>query len=184
MTLRRTEWVLAPLFAVASLSCSSSSGAASGGTDSNVGLPIQASAFNGFCDWSSAEAVAAGDGGDGLHIGPLRVYWNQTPAPGSTAFPQGMLILKSSEEMDPTKRTIFAMAKVGGDYNVAGGVPNWKWFSLVENADCTVTQLWQGQVPPEGEMYSGQPIGDCNGCHSAIKANDYVWDTALQLSSF
>ena len=182
MTLRWSA--LAPLFALASLSCSSSSSAP---TSNEIGAltPIQASAFNGFCNWSSAEATAAGDASDGLHgIGPLRVYWSQAPAHGSTAFPQGTLILKSTEEADPTKRIIFAMAKVGGNYNATGGVPNWEWYSLQADANCNVTELWDGPVAPAGETYSGQTVGDCDGCHTLAKANDYVWDEALQLSNF
>jgi hypothetical protein len=147
-------------------------------------MVIEGSAFNGFCSWSSAAAVAPDDAGDGLHgLGPLRVYWNKTPAPGSTAFADGTLIAKSSQEADPTKRTIFAMAKVGGGYN-PGGATNWEWYSLQENADCTVTTLWSAPAPPSTESYAGQPVGDCNGCHMLVQDNDFVWDTALQLSSF
>jgi hypothetical protein len=187
MTFPRGGWLFTSLlvlaFVPASLSCSSpSSESAPDGGNGTTKL-IEATAFNNFCTWSSAEAVAPGDASDGLHgIGPLRVYWNMTPAPGSTAFPPGMLILKSSEEADPTKHTIFAMAKVGGGYN-SGGAVNWEWFSLQENADCTVNLLWN-TVPPSTETYAGQPIGDCNGCHTLAKDNDFVWDEALQLSNF
>jgi hypothetical protein len=189
MAFRWRRWTSTPLFVLAlvpaSLSCSSSASGPVASSGDGTYTPIEASAFNSFCSWSSAEAVAPPDAGDGLHnIGPLRVYWSQTPAHGSTAFPQGMLILKSSEEADPTKRTIFAMAKVGGGYNAAGGVPNWEWYSLQEDANCQVTGLWSGPLPLASETYSGQPIGDCDGCHSQAKGNDFVWDLALQLSNF
>ncbi len=177
-----TGWMFAPLFVLASISCSSPSETTATGTGAVT--PIQGTAFNGYCNWSSAEATAPADAGDGLHVGPLRVYWNQAPAHGSTEFPSGMLILKSSEDADPTKRVIFAMAKVGGNYNAGGGVPNWEWYSLQDNGDCTVTVLWDGPVAPAGETYSGQTVGDCDGCHTQAKANDYVWDTALELSNF
>jgi hypothetical protein len=32
-------------------------------------------------------------------------------------------------------------------------------------------------------MYSDLLVGDCNGCHAKIADSDYVWDTALQLST-
>jgi hypothetical protein len=187
MALRWSGWVPTSLFVLAfvpaSLSCSTSSSAPDGG-NGNSAIMVEGTAFNGFCSWSSAEAVGPPDAGDGVHnLGPLRVYWNQTPPHGSTAFPQGTLILKSSEEADPTKHTIFAMAKVGGGFNAANGVPNWEWFSLQENADCTVNVLWN-IVPPSTEPYAGTPSGDCNGCHAQAKPNDYVWDEALQLSNF
>jgi hypothetical protein len=34
------------------------------------------------------------------------------------------------------------------------------------------------------ESYGGTPVGNCNGCHEQVVDNDYVWDTALQLSNF
>lgn len=187
MACRWSGWTFAPLVVLASLSCSSSSSGPADAGGNGTYTPIEAAAFNGFCNWSSAEAVAEGDASDGVHnlgLGPLRVYWNHAPPHGSTAFPQGTLILKSSEEADPTQHTIFAMAKVGGGYNASGAV-NWEWFSFKQNADCTVTLLWQA-APPSTESYAGLPIGDCNGCHTEpeAKANDYVWDTALQLSNF
>jgi hypothetical protein len=78
------------------------------------------------------------------------------------------------------------MVKRGCGYNSApGDADNWEWWSLADNGNCTMTMLWRGPVPPMGESYTGKPIGDCNGCHNMVGGdNDYVWDTALQLSNF
>ena len=129
--------------------------------------------------------MAQNDAGDGLHgIGPLQVYWNQSPPHGSTAFPVGTIIVKETEEADITQRIVFAMVKRGDGYN-SGGANGWEWFSLQNDADgCTVEILWRGPLAPIGETYANQAIGDCNGCHGLASANDYVWDDALQLSSF
>jgi hypothetical protein len=140
--------------------------------------------FDCFHQWSSAPAVAEGDASDGLHgVGPLRVYWNENPPHGATSFPVGTIIVKETEEPDVTQRTTFAMVKRGGGYN-DGGAAGWEWFSLLDAPDGTVAILWRGIVAPETETYAGRPIGDCNGCHVQAIANDFVWDTALQLSSF
>ncbi len=178
-SLRTYRRRLRPFAALAILGCSSGPGAG----PSTTYVPAYASSFNGFCSWSSAVATAPNDASDGVHLGPLRVYWNQSPPSGSHSFPVGTLILKESQEADPTVRTIFAMAKVGGGYN-AGGATDWEWFSLHQNDDCTVSLLWSGPVAPAGETYAGTPAGDCNACHAQASDNDFVWDSALQLSNF
>jgi hypothetical protein len=163
-------------------SCSSASESPDAGAPSE--FIAYASSFDGFHSWSSANATTADDAGDGLHgLGPLRVYWNQKPPHGSTSFPVGTIIVKESEQTDVTQRTVFAMVKRGGGYN-ASGAAGWEWYSLLDNADGSVTILWNLTAPPPGETYANQAIGDCNGCHGVVKDNDYVWDTALQLSSF
>jgi len=140
--------------------------------------------FNGFHDWPTAAATAPGDASDGLHgVGPLEVYWNHSPPHGSTSFPVGTIIVKESEEADPTQRIVFAMVKRGGGFNAAGA-RGWEWFSLSNNADGTVMPLWGGLAAPIGQTYANQPIGDCNGCHAQVSSNDYVWDSALQLANF
>jgi hypothetical protein len=73
------------------------------------------------------------------------------------------------------------MAKRGCGFN---NNLDWEWFSLQNNSDGTVLILWRGTLPPPGQTYSGKPIGDCNGCHTMAVDNDFVWDTALQLSKF
>ncbi len=173
-------WSMSTVIGLFSLACSSGGPPAA---TSSTYAPAYAASFTNFCSWSSADATAANDASDGVHgLGPLRVYWNQSPPHGSKAFPVGTLILKETEQTDPTERTLFAMAKVGGGYNASGAV-NWEWFSLKQNPDCSVTLLWSA-APPATESYAGQPIGDCNGCHEQASDNDYVWDSALQLSNF
>jgi hypothetical protein len=143
------------------------------------------SSFAGFHSWSSAPATAPDDASDGLHgVGPLRVYLNEAPPHRAKSFPVGTIIVKETEEADVTQRTVFAMVKRGGGFNSAdGGALDWEWFSLRNNSDGTVTQLWRN-APQSSDSYAGQPIGDCNGCHFAARENDYVWDTALELSRF
>lgn len=175
----RVGWLVLPLFVAA---CSSSaSDAADGGASTFVAYTQD---FCGFHGWSSAPATAPDGANDGLHgIGPLTVYWNQSPPHGSTSFPVGTMIVKETEDADVTKRVVFAMVKRGGDYN-SGGAAGWEWFSLQDGTDGCVTILWRGVVAPTGETYANQAIGDCNGCHTLAGDNDSVWDSALQLSSF
>lgn len=172
----------------------SSAGSSDSGPDSNpadgaVPWPFiaQTSDFAGFCSWSHAPATAAGDAGDGVHgVGPLTVYWNRSPPHGSSEFPVGTIILKESNQADASQRVVFAMVKRqprGTGYNT-GGADGWEWWSVTDLGNCNIERLWRGVVPPIGESYAGQPVGDCNGCHSAAVDNDYVWDTAVQLSKF
>jgi hypothetical protein len=140
--------------------------------------------FCGFHAWSTAQATADNDAGDGLHgVGPLEVYWNQNPPHGSTSFPVGTIVVKETEESDVTQRIVFAMVKRGDGFN-SSGANGWEWFSLQDGTDGCVTILWRGVVAPPGQTYADQPIGDCNGCHTLASGNDDVWDSALQLTSF
>jgi Cytochrome P460 len=183
-----------PVALLAAAACSSAAAPvtsgcpAGGGAVDDGGPPTEfvayASSFAGFQNWSTAQATAENDAGDGLHgVGPLEVYWNQAPPHGSTSFPVGTIIVKETEETDPTARIVFAMVKRGDGYN-ATGANGWEWFSLQNNDDCTVTILWRGLVAPPGQTYANQAIGDCNGCHGLASSNDYVWDSALLLSNF
>ena len=177
------RWSRLTWFAVLlpALACGAGS-ASSGGAPTTC--QVYASTFNGFRGWSTAAATAANDASDGLHgVGPLEVYWSQSPPHDSATFPICTIIVKETEEADLTKRTVFAMAKVGGDFN-ATGASGWEWFSLQNNADSTESILWRGLVAPPGQTYANQAIGDCNGCHGQVADNDYVWDSALQLSNF
>ncbi len=155
------------------------------GADAGSTFVAYPPSFTGFHQWSNAAATSsADDAGDGLHgVGPLHVYWNQTPPPGSKEFPVGTIIVKETEDSDVTKRVVFAMVKRGGGFN-SSGAQDWEWFSLQDAADGTVSILWRGVVAPAGETYANQTIGDCNGCHEGAASNDYVWDSALALTSF
>ncbi len=158
-----------------------------------------ASDFNGFHGWPSAPAMpspnlppvdagslgpdgGAGDGG--VHPPPETEYWQLPPIPaGSTTFPLRTIIVKETNEADPTARQVFAVVKRGGDFNPTGAV-NWEWFELKNNADGSVVVSWQGYGPPSGssDIYGGNPAV-CNNCHREAAPNDYVWSAALQLPS-
>ena len=172
--------------------CACSSGSSDAGSASDAGAAAeevfiaQTGDFTNFCKWSSAPATAAGDASDGVHgIGPLTVYWNKNPPHGATQFPVGTIILKESNQTDPSQRLAFAMVKRqarGTGFNT-GGADGWEWWSVTD-IGCNVERLWRGTTPPSGESYANMPVGDCNGCHEQIVDNDYVWDSALQLSKF
>jgi hypothetical protein len=156
--------------------------------------------FDGFHSWPSGPAmpnpnlppVPGGDGVDagtiaadgGVHVLPLTVYWNHPPSPGSTAFPVGTIIVKETDEADPTARKVFAMVKRGGDFNPTGAV-NWEWFELQNTVGGTVAINWRGYGPTSGsaDVYGGNPH-ICNDCHEIAISNDYAWSSALQLSNF
>jgi hypothetical protein len=109
-------------------------------------------------------------------------YINQVPPPGSTEFPIGTVIVKETQEADPAARTVFAMVKAGGCINV-GGATNWLWYQLANEAnDAGVEIIWKGFEPPQGaDPYLAGVT--CNGCHGGAASNDFVWSTALQLST-
>src|SRR6202044_2825036 len=87
---------LQPLFAFAPLlvSCSSSASsssdlncASSPVQNTTAGMPTEfiayPSSFDCFHSWNTAAATAPSGASDGLHVGPLEVYWNQSPPHGS-----------------------------------------------------------------------------------------------------
>jgi len=140
-----------------------------------------ASNFEGYEDWPHAPATADG-AASGVHaLGPMTVYWNQTPPHGSTEFPVGTIIVKQT---DPgvTPAQVFAMVKRGGNYN-ASGARDWEWFELEVTGGDVVRILWRGVGPPNGETYGGDPT-TCNTCHQQASGNDYVWSSALQFAAF
>jgi hypothetical protein len=176
---------------VALLACSGGSPAAPTSMASmSPGLSVSIATpqtFDGFCGWHSAVATPSGSTPLGVHGSePMTVYWKSSPPHGATQFPVGTTILKETTEADAGARTVFAMVKrttdVGG-YNV-DGAQGWEWFSLEDNGDCTATILWRGPQAPTLTTYSDLLVGDCNGCHAKAESNDFVWDTALQLSGF
>jgi hypothetical protein len=154
--------------------------------------------FDGFHSWPSAAAMpspnlppvdAGGVGPDGgatdggVHPVPETEYW-KIPSPiTGNEFPLRTIIVKETNEADPTARQVFALVKRGGDFNPTGAV-NWEWYELKNNADGSVVIGWQGYGPPSGsaDIYGGNPAV-CNTCHIKAAANDYVWSAALQLSN-
>jgi hypothetical protein len=159
-----------------------------------------ASDFNGFHDWPgkafpaepspNLPPVDAGgvgpDGGatdGGVHPLPETEYW-KIPSPiTGNEFPLRTIIVKETNEADPTARQVFALVKRGGDFNPTGAV-DWEWFELKNVADGSVVINWHGYGPPSGsaDIYGGNPAV-CNTCHLKAAANDYVWSAALQLSN-
>jgi hypothetical protein len=114
--------------------------------------------------------------------GPRTEYLNKKPAPGSSEFPIGTIIVKEIGGGDVTTRGVFAMVKRGGGYNPEGA-SNWEWFELANGADGSETIRWRGVGPPLGEMYGGDPLGGCNGCHAGSRANDFVQSQRLRLGA-
>jgi hypothetical protein len=155
--------------------------------DAGDGGPFvpQVTSFNDYCHWTSSPATAMGDGSVGPHTqSPLATFWNQAPPHGSAEFTPGTIVVIESEEANASARTVFAMAKrtpSDGGYNADGG--GWEWWALEDNGDCTLTRLWRGAAPPTVQDVAafGAATGDCNGCHAQAD-NDFVWDSALQLS--
>jgi hypothetical protein len=185
--MRYHESALAAVLVGGLLCAGCSGGSSAPSPESDAPFVAQTSDFAGFCSWSHAPATAPGDAGDGVHgLGPLTVYWNRSPPHGSSEFPVGTIILKESNQAEAIQRVVFAMVKRqarGTGYNT-GGDDGWEWWSVTDLGNCNVERLWRGTAPPTGESYAGQPVGDCNGCHGMVVDNDYVWDTALQLSKF
>ncbi len=179
-------------------------GCNAGGTPSTpVGtFTAFASDFLGFHDWTSAAATpastlppfdasfgVAADGGGltgdgGVHTLAETVYLNHPPPSGSTTFPVGTIIVKETEEAEPTARKTFAVVKRGGDFNPTGAV-NWEWFELQNSANGGVVINWRGYGPPSGsaDIYGGDPAV-CNHCHLIAAANDDIWSSSLQLTNF
>ena len=126
------------------------------------------------------------DGGatdGGVHPVPETEYWKIPSTPTGNEFPLGTIIVKETNEVDPTARQLFALVKRGGDFNPTGAV-NWEWFELKNVADGSVAISWHGYGPPSGsaDIYGGNPAV-CNTCHKKAATNDYVWSAALQLSN-
>ena len=139
--------------------------------------------FATFRSWPSAPSTADGAPVTPHTTGPMTVFINQRPKSGSHEFPVGTIIVKETDGGDPTARTVFAMVKRGGGFN-ADGARDWEWFELQNLAnDGGVRILWRGVAPPAGEVYPGSTSGGCNGCHGEASTNDFVWSSALQLST-
>jgi hypothetical protein len=173
------------LLALAFTACGSGAGSPQGdGVDDTGQFIAFASSFQGYIEWKHAPAMPeAGAPADVVHAkGPWTVYWNQDPPHGATEFPIGTIIVKETDPgvVDPPQ--IFAMVKRGGNFNDTGA-RNWEWFELVRYADETVSITWHGFGPPMGTESYGGDRTVCNNCHSLASAKDFVWSTALRLTS-
>jgi hypothetical protein len=149
--------------------------------------------FASFRSWPNAQVGVESDE-FGHPERERRVYLNQLPDPDATTFDVGTIIVKtgSGEEVNGgTGTEIHAMAKRALDFNEAGAA-GWEWFELVE-IDDTPTIAWRGPHPPDGDddgaAYGCRPglpcegFGDCNVCHQAAVANDYVMSEPLRFSN-
>ena len=195
MRIGRSCRLLVPAAIAAALLAGCNGGSQAGGPDGGPFIAF-AGNFKGFHDWpNQAEATpattlppvdaAALSGPDGgVHPVPEREYWNNNPPSGSAAFPIGTIIVKETEETDPTARHVFAMVKRGADFNAAGAV-NWEFYELTNKTDGTVSVQWQGYGPTSAstDIYGGDP-NVCNNCHRQAITNDYVFGAALQLANF
>jgi hypothetical protein len=128
-----------------------------------------AASFQGFQRWDHYPAPADQDAGaaDPVHVDPTLIeYVNHRAPPGNAPFPVGTMIVKEGTQGDPLQRQFFAMVKRGGDYNATGAI-GWEWFELQNVAEPagSVSIVWRGFGPPEGEIYGGNAKAGCNECH-------------------
>jgi len=162
------------------VSCSSGSDSGSGAACTQVAT--YNSTFAGYHAWPNW-SFQGGEIAGSPHIsGQRRVYMNHKPPHGSTSFPVGTVIVKEIGTPPASQDVVFAMVKVGCDYNSDGAV-DWKWFELQIDAQDNASILWDGSEPPPGQTYSGNQAA-CNECHGTAKSNDYVQSQPLLLSNF
>jgi len=158
----------------------------SSGSDSSgatcTAKPLINGDFDGYPSWTEYSFTGAAIPGSPHTSGPRRVYLNHKPLHGSTSFPVGTIIVKEIGDPPASQDTVFAMVKVGCDYNSDGAV-DWEWAELNVDSSGAVGITWSGSVPPPGQSYSGDPTA-CNTCHAMAKSNDYVQSNALLLSNF
>jgi hypothetical protein len=172
---------LVPLLAcgLAAVTACGSGNASSAGTCTKV--QVYNSSFANYESWTEFAFTGAAIPGSPHTSGPRRIYLNQKPPHGATEFPVGTIIVKEIGAPPASADSVFAMVKVGCDYNSDGAV-NWMWFELQFPTDAA-SILWSGSEPPPGQTYSGNPTA-CNDCHRDAQHNDYVESSELLLSSF
>jgi hypothetical protein len=99
-------------------------------------------------------------------------------AGGQPPFPVGTIVVKESGDGDLTTRHVFAMVKRGGDFNATGMV-NWELFELQNGADGSVSMMWRGVGPTNGDAYGGDATVGCNTCHLSAAPQDFIFTTDL-----
>lgn len=140
--------------------------------------------FQAFLGWTRVQ-VGDDEIVGGHAAGPRFAYVSGQPGGGS--FPVGTRVVKTVEIGDPSTWTIHARAKRGGAFNPQGAI-GWEWFDLRIATSNAVTILWRGAQPPQDHGYESLPglgvtsaqDGDCNTCHRAAQATDYILAPALQ----
>ena len=139
--------------------------------------------FRPFMSWMRVQVGDAAVIG-GHAAGPRFAYVSGKPTGGS--FPVGTMIVKTVEVGDPKTWTVHARSKRGPGTNPRGAA-GWEWLDL-SLASGAATINWRGATPPAGHGYESLPgLGatsstdaDCNGCHVAAAATDYILSPALQ----
>ena len=140
--------------------------------------------FKGFDTWQSLSFDNPNPGGATHVAGKRTVFINHLPPPGATAFPVGTIIVKETQQVDPTTRDVIARAKRGGTFN-AEGATGWEWWELKNTAEGKVTMLWRGVAPPVGACsYLTSLGGNCQLCHSGGTDGETVLTPALSLANF
>jgi hypothetical protein len=172
---------LATGLAATALLSACSSGSGSGDT-SCTPERVYNSNFANYHSWQSYAYQGGAIAGSPHTAGPRREYINHVPSHGSKAFPDGTVIVKEIGNPPASQDSVFAMVKVGCDYN-SQGAENWEWFELTIDAQNDAAIRWAGSEPPPGDVYAGDPTS-CNACHADAKSNDYVQSQPLQLSNF
>ena len=140
--------------------------------------------FEDFRTWEKFDVGAGED--TGAHGDTIRaIYVSNRPPTGSSAYPVGTRFVHTIEG-ETGDVDVFAMAKRGDGFNSEGAL-GWEWFELTLVGDVPVIR-WRGAEPPEGEAYGTLPGEepdsdavqlDCNGCHGAARANDFIWEVPL-----
>ncbi len=141
--------------------------------------------FQSFLGWTRTQVGDAAVVG-GHAAGPRFAYVSGTPVDGK--FPVGSMIVKTVEVGDPSTWSIHAKAKRGAGFNPQGAI-GWEWFELRIVATNEITILWRGAQPPQDHGYESLPglgatttmDGNCNTCHGAATATDYVLSPVLQM---
>jgi hypothetical protein len=173
---------LLPFLACSLAGVAACSSGSSGSAGTCTQVPVYNASFASYESWTAFAFTGAAIPGSPHTSGPRRIYLNQKPPHGATEFPVGTIIVKEIGAPPASGDSVFAMVKVGCDYNSDGAV-NWEWFELQVDATNAASILWSGSEPPPGQSYSGDPTA-CNDCHGDAKQNDYVESPELSLSNF
>lgn len=169
---RRFGWLLAGSLTTACGGRPSSPAA----PDAGPSFVATQGSFAHFTSWESFDGGTTAD--DSLNlVGQRILYLNQRPPHGSTQFPIGTIIVKTTQG-----GATFAMARRGGGFNPQG--LGWEWFQLATGADGTPTILWRGDGTSGMLAYGTTSATGCNDCHFEAIDNDYVQGDSILLSNF
>lgn len=154
-----------------------------GGATEAVTVPFLAlsESFAGFDTWTRIDLGEHATSDDVHLAGHRYAYINRMPAPGSTEFAPGTLVVKVVETgSDRATWQLFGMSKRGGSFNPLGAI-GWEWFGLTWGSSGAVVIEWRGMTPPADAGYGGGVGGACNRCHGTAVANDFVLTPGIRL---